>query len=61
MTKKTTEKKTAAKAVTARGKAKVKTHDKAQTTASKRPISKLMFDCLLEPKNILSAFAVNEN
>jgi len=30
-------------------------------TASKRPISKLMFDCLLEPGNILSVLAVNEN
>jgi hypothetical protein len=30
-------------------------------TASKRPISKLMFDCLLEPENICSILAVNEN
>ena len=30
-------------------------------TASKRPISRLMFDCLLEPENILSFLAVNEN
>jgi predicted transposase YbfD/YdcC len=30
-------------------------------TASKRPISRLMFDCLLESENILSVFAVNEN
>jgi len=30
-------------------------------TACKRPISKLMFDCLLEPGNILSILAANEN
>jgi len=30
-------------------------------TASKRPISKLMFDCLLESENILVVLAVNEN
>jgi len=30
-------------------------------TASKRPLSKLMFDCLLEPENILSFLTVNEN
>jgi predicted transposase YbfD/YdcC len=30
-------------------------------TASKRPISKLMFDCLLEPENILHFLAANEN
>jgi hypothetical protein len=30
-------------------------------TATKRPISKLMFDCLLEPENILSVLTVNEN
>ena len=30
-------------------------------TASKRPISRLMFDCLLEPGNILSVLAANEN
>jgi predicted transposase YbfD/YdcC len=30
-------------------------------TASKRPVSKLMFDCLLEPENILSVLTVNEN
>ncbi len=30
-------------------------------TASKRPISKLMFDCLLEPGNILSFLTANEN
>jgi len=30
-------------------------------TASKRPLSKLMFDCLLEPENILSLLTVNEN
>ncbi len=30
-------------------------------TACKRPISKLMFDCLLESENILSVLAVNEN
>jgi len=29
--------------------------------ASKRPISKLMFDCLLESENILSILAANEN
>ena len=29
-------------------------------TASKRPISKLMFDCLLEPENILTFLTVNE-
>jgi predicted transposase YbfD/YdcC len=29
-------------------------------TASKRPISKLMFDCLLEPENILLFLAANE-
>jgi predicted transposase YbfD/YdcC len=29
-------------------------------TASKRPFSKLMFDCLLEPENILSVLAANE-
>ena len=30
-------------------------------TASKRPISRLMFDCLFEPGNILSVLAVSEN
>ena len=30
-------------------------------TASKRPMSKLMFDCLLEPENILTILTVNEN
>jgi predicted transposase YbfD/YdcC len=30
-------------------------------TASKRPISRLMFDCLLESENILSFLTVNEN
>jgi hypothetical protein len=30
-------------------------------TASKRPISKVMFDCLLEPENIRSVLKVNEN
>ena len=30
-------------------------------TASKRPMSRLMFDCLLEPENILSILAANEN
>jgi hypothetical protein len=29
-------------------------------TCSKRPISKLMFDCLLEPGNILSVLTTNE-
>jgi len=29
-------------------------------TDSKRPISKLMFDCLLEPENILTFLSVNE-
>ncbi|MDR2597660.1 MAG: hypothetical protein LBC76_10130 [Treponema sp.] len=35
--------------------------DYKNKTASKRPISKLMFDCLLESENILSVLAVNEN
>jgi predicted transposase YbfD/YdcC len=35
--------------------------DYKNKTASKRPISKLMFDCLLEPENIRSILAVNEN
>ena len=30
-------------------------------TACKRPFSKLMFDCLLEPENILSILTTNEN
>jgi predicted transposase YbfD/YdcC len=30
-------------------------------TGSKRPVSKLMFDCLLEPGNILSVLSANEN
>jgi predicted transposase YbfD/YdcC len=30
-------------------------------TASRRPISRLMFDCLLESENILSILTVNEN
>jgi predicted transposase YbfD/YdcC len=30
-------------------------------TASKRPISKIMLDCLLEPENILSVLNINEN
>jgi predicted transposase YbfD/YdcC len=30
-------------------------------TDSKRPLSKLMFDCLLEPVNILPVLTVNEN
>ena len=29
-------------------------------TASKRPVSKLMFDCLLDPENILAFLAVND-
>jgi predicted transposase YbfD/YdcC len=29
-------------------------------TVSKRPISKLMFDCLLEPQTILSVLTINE-
>jgi hypothetical protein len=35
--------------------------DYKNKTASKRPISRLMFDCLLESENILSILAVNEN
>jgi predicted transposase YbfD/YdcC len=35
--------------------------DYKNKTASKRPISKLMFDCLLEPENIRSILAVNKN
>jgi predicted transposase YbfD/YdcC len=38
-----------------------KIKDYKNKTASKRPISKLMFDCLLEPENIRSILAVNEN
>jgi predicted transposase YbfD/YdcC len=30
-------------------------------TASKRPVSKIMLDCLLEPENILSVLKINEN
>jgi hypothetical protein len=30
-------------------------------TASKRPISNVMFDYLLEPENILSVLKINEN
>jgi hypothetical protein len=30
-------------------------------TASKRPVSKVMFDCLLEPENILSVLNIYEN
>jgi predicted transposase YbfD/YdcC len=30
-------------------------------TAFKRPISNVMFDCLLEPENILSVLNINEN
>jgi predicted transposase YbfD/YdcC len=30
-------------------------------TASKRPLSKLMFDCLLEPENILPVLTASEN
>ena len=35
--------------------------DYKNKTVSKRPISKLMFDCLLEAENILSILAFNEN
>jgi predicted transposase YbfD/YdcC len=35
--------------------------DYKNKTASKRPVSRLMFDCLLEPENIRSILAVNEN
>jgi hypothetical protein len=35
--------------------------DYKNKTASKRPISKLMFDCLLEADNILPILTVNEN
>jgi predicted transposase YbfD/YdcC len=35
--------------------------DYKNKTTSKRPISKLMFDCLLEPENIHSILAVNQN
>jgi hypothetical protein len=30
-------------------------------TASKRPVSKIMLDCLLEPENIRSVLKINEN
>jgi hypothetical protein len=30
-------------------------------TASQRPISNVMFDCLLEPENIRSVLKINEN
>jgi hypothetical protein len=35
--------------------------DYKNKTASKRPISKLMFDCFLELENICAILAVNEN
>ena len=34
--------------------------DYKSKTASKQPISKLMFDCLFEPRNILSVLTVND-
>jgi hypothetical protein len=30
-------------------------------TASKRPLSNVMLDCLLEPENILSVLKINKN
>jgi predicted transposase YbfD/YdcC len=35
--------------------------DYKNKTVSKRPVSRLMFDCLLEPENIRSILTVNEN
>jgi hypothetical protein len=34
---------------------------KLDKTATKRPVSKIMLDCLLEPENIRSVLKINEN